>query len=68
MYGEFLSGLVVQIMGFSFHGLVSVLLGNIDPAGHAAQPKKEKERKKEIHTLRIIEYPFVSKIYIYIYI
>ena len=44
MYGKFPSGLVVQIMGFSFHGLGSVLVGNIDPASHAAQPKKEKKK------------------------
>lgn len=54
MYGEFPSGLVIQIMGFPFHGLGSVLVGNIDPAGHATQPKKNKrkrkEKKKEIHT------------------
>ena len=40
MYGEFPSGLVIQIMGFPFHGLGSVLVGIIDPAGHAILPKK----------------------------
>ena len=59
MYGKFPSGLVVQIMGFSFHGLGSVLVGNIDPASHAAQPKKEKKKIKKkrnthTHTIQIV--------------